>query len=88
MYTITRNHKGISCNAVAGNMLPKDVYETFNYAIGSYGQILNIDETLNGSQWIDRIKGYYNANNPRTIKVIESIELAMPSIPSYVNHTV
>ena len=77
MYSISRTHKGISANAIAGNMLLKDVYHTFSYAVNMYGIVVNMNETLTGNQWIERITKVYNIDSPRLKRVIECIKIAM-----------
>lgn len=76
MYSISRTHKGISANAIAGNMLLKDVYHTFSYAVNMYGIVVNMNETLTGNQWIERIAKTYT-NSPRLKRVIDCIKIAM-----------
>ena len=76
MYSISRTHKGISANAISGNMLLKDVYHTFSYAVNMYGIVVNMNETLTGNQWIERITKTYT-NSPRLKRVIDCIKIAM-----------
>jgi hypothetical protein len=75
MYTISRNHKGITANAVAGKELQRNVYETFSYALNCYGFLIHENETIQPIEWINRIQTYYN-NNSRLNEVIRCIKIA------------
>ena len=78
MYYISKNYKGIHCTAIAGNQLPNHIYSTFSHAIQMYGFLLNEGDKLTGNEWIERIsKSYDTINNPRLVKVIDSIKIAM-----------
>jgi hypothetical protein len=77
MYFITRTpDKGIHCKAKPGNDLPKDVFDTFHYALGAYGHLVDYHERLTGSEWVERIKSTY-ADSARVQRVVSSIQTAM-----------
>ena len=74
MYTISRNNQGFKIKRVNCD---NEINNIFNHAVEMYGQMVNHNEEINGSQWIDRIKSYYSIENPRILKVINSIKIAM-----------
>jgi hypothetical protein len=76
-YYISRSYKGYSAKAIPGKDLPKGIYDTFSYAVSSYGFLVNLNETIGPKEWIRRIESYYEGSD-RVKKVIESITLAMP----------
>jgi hypothetical protein len=76
-YYITRTpDKGFFCKDRAGKDLTKDTFETFSYAIGAYGFVIEYHERLTGQEWIERINAIF-AETPRTQRVIEAIRTAM-----------
>lgn len=75
-YYISRNYKGIHVNAIKGNLLPKDVYETFSYAVGMYGIVVHMNEQLTGNEWIERITQTYSMSD-RLDRVLGCIRIAM-----------
>jgi hypothetical protein len=81
MYTISKNHKGISAKAIPGKALTRDVYETFSYAVGCYGFLVELNETIDSDEWIKRIQSYYtmSKDSPKAQAIIRAIKIAMPS---------
>lgn len=77
MYSISHNHKGFLAKARPGKELPRAIYETFSYAVGSYGFLVTLNETITPSEWIKRIERYCGESDRRNA-VIQSIKMAMP----------
>jgi hypothetical protein len=76
-YYISRSYNGYSAKAIPGKDLKPEIYNTFSYAVSSFGFLVNLNETIGPKEWIRRIESYYEGSN-RVKKVIESITLAMP----------
>lgn len=81
-YSISKSHRGISAKAIPGKDLPKEIYETFSYAVGCYGFLVELNETIDSNEWIKRIQSYYimAKDSPRAQAIIRAIKIAMPDL--------
>lgn len=77
-YFISKDHRGISARAISGKDLPKEIYETFSYAVGSFGFLVQLNESISAKEWTGRIIKAYKIS-PRIERVIQAINKAMPN---------
>jgi hypothetical protein len=83
MYYIERKHDRVHAKAIPGNHLEAHIFDTFSYAVSAYSYVLPFDEKVSGKEWVEKIKTCVSTS-PRTLRVIEAIEIAMDESKSYV----
>lgn len=74
-YTISRDYRGTHAIARPGAQLGKEVASTFQYAVGCFGYLLNLNETISLEDWRWRIAKHC-APSPRIIRVLAAIDAA------------
>ena len=75
-YYVKRTYEGIEARAVPARSLPKDIVDTFSYALGVYGCLISINQEVSSDVWISYIEAAYD-KTPRRDRVVRAIKIAM-----------